>query len=220
MAIAICDCQLSYRLMIPRNSSAILAVLSALSFLHASNALASDTNSKTAIDAVTNNDSLLRSALNSYERSEKQLREKFGEELAALNEARLKAFQQAFDRASSRRDTEAIGSLAVIINSMKDEASAGSLGTKLDEVSPIGNWEFEYKGQSRRFRFAEDKSFQGQYAVSGKAFAGTWELSKDRIVLKRPGEKEEVFATISTRESKNAKLRQFNGHAMSGRKTD
>jgi hypothetical protein len=39
-------------------------------------------------------------------------------------------------------------------------------------------------------------------------------------VLKRPGEKEDVFATISMADGKDAKLRQFNGYAMSGRKTE
>ena len=206
--------------MISKNLTAVLAVVAALSFSSVVNADAADTNGKTAIDAVASKDSFLRSALDSVERSENQLREKFGKELAALNEARLKALQQAFDRASGKRDTESVASLATIINTMKSESAAESLPAKPDEISPIGNWEFEYKSQSRRFRFAEDKSFQGQYAVSGKAFAGTWERSKDGIVLKRPGEKEDVFATISMADGKDAKLRQFNGYAMSGRKTE
>lgn len=206
--------------MISKHSSAALAAMAAIFLSCASNALASDTNSNTAIETATKTDSMLRSALGSFERSEKQLREKFDKELAALNEARLKALQQAFDRASSRRDTESVANLAAIINTMKGQVSAESLGVKPDEISPIGNWEFEYKGQPRRFRFAEDNSFQGQHAVSGKAFAGTWEQSKDRVVLKRPGEKEDVFATISMSDRKDAKLRQFNGYAMSGRKTD
>jgi hypothetical protein len=206
--------------MISKTSTAALTVLAALSFSRVVNAEPSETNSKTAIDAVASKDSFLRSALASIDRSEQQVREKFSKELAALNESRLKALQQAFDRASGKRDTESVASLAAIINTMKGEGAAKSLGAKPDEISPIGNWEFEYKGQSRRFRFAEDKSFQGQYAVSGKAFAGTWERSKDGIVLKRPGEKEDVFATISMADGKDAKLRQFNGYAMSGRKTE
>jgi hypothetical protein len=206
--------------MISITSTAIVAVLAALSFSSVVNAEPSETKSKTAIDAVASKDSFLRSALASIDKSEQQVREKFSKELAALNEARLKALQQAFDRASGRRDTESVASLAAIINDMKGEGAAKSLGAKPDEISPIGNWEFKYNGQSRRFRFAEDKSFQGQLAVSGKDIAGTWERSKDGIVLKRPEEKEDVFATISMADGKDAKLLQFNGYAMSGRKTE
>jgi hypothetical protein len=220
MAVARSQTLLPYSLMISKNPTAALAAMAALSLVWSCSALAADTNSSAAIEAVTKNDSMLRSALGSLERSEQQLREKFGKELATLNEARLKALQQAFDRASSRRDTESVTNLASLINTMKDKASAESLGAKPDDVSPVGNWEFVYKGQPRRFRLAENNSFQGQYAVSGKAFTGTWERSNNGIVLKRPGEEEDVFATISMSDSKDAKLRQFNGHAMSGRQTD
>jgi len=206
--------------MISKNSSATLAAMAALSLAWSSNAIASDTNSTAAIEAVTKNDSMLRSALGSLEKSEQQLREKFDKELAALSEARLKVLQQAFDRASSRRDTESVASLAAIINAMKKEASAESLGVKAEEVSPVGKWEFQHNGQSRRFRFAKNNSFEGQYAVSGKDYTGTWEQSKGVIILKRPGEKEDVFATILMAGGKGANLQQYNGYSMSGRKTD
>jgi hypothetical protein len=137
--------------MISKHSTAVLGVLAVLSFLSLSNAPAADANSKTAIDAVTKKDGLLRSALDSVERSEKQLRERFGKELATLNEARLKAFQQAFDRASSRRDTEGVASLAAIINTMKDKASvkddriAGITVAKgVDAVRPLRDGEKAY----------------------------------------------------------------------------
>jgi hypothetical protein len=205
--------------MISKNSSAILAAMAALSLVWSCSVLAADTNSSAAIEAVTKNDSMLRSALGSFDRSEKQLREKFGKELAALNEARLKAFQQAFDRASSRRDTEGVANLALIINAIKEESSAELLGDKGEEVSLIGAWEFVYEGKPRRFHFAEGNSFQGQYAVSGKAFSGTWERSKDKILLTRLGEKDR-FATISTSDTGELELRQFNGYEMSGRKIE
>jgi hypothetical protein len=206
--------------MISKNSSVILAAMAALSLVWSSNALASDTNSSAAIEAVTKNDSMLRSALGSLEKSEKQLREKFDKELSALNEARLKALQQAFDRASSRRDTESVASLAAIINAMKSEGSAVSLAAKTDEVSLIGNWEFDYKGQPRRFRFAEDNTFEGQIRVSGRDYRGTWERSQGKILLTQLGSKD-LFATVSISANGTAIFRQaLCGNEMRGQKAD
>jgi hypothetical protein len=206
--------------MISKTSTAALAVMAALSFSSLSNAPAADTNSKTAIDAVTKKDGLLRSALDSVERSEKQLRERFSKELATLNQARLKALQQAFDRASSRRDTESVASLAEIINTMKGEASAESRGAKPDEISLIGEWEFDYDGKTRRFRFAEDNTFEGQLRVYGTDYRGTWEQSKGKILLTQLGKKN-IFATVSISANGKAIFRQaLDGKEMRGQKAD
>lgn len=124
--------------------------MAALSLLCAFNTLGSDTNSQ----SVSKNDSMLRSALGSLERSEQQLREKFDKELAALDEARLKAFQQAFDRASSRRDTESLASLAAIINTTKDKVSANDdqiaeidIAKGVDAVGPLRDGELAYSNR-------------------------------------------------------------------------
>jgi hypothetical protein len=209
-----------FSLMISKISTAVLAAMAALSFSCASNALASDTNISAAIEieAVTKNDSMLRSALGSLERSEQQLREKFGKELAAFNEARLKAFQQAFDRASSRRDTEGVASLAAIINAMKSEGSAESPASKPGEISPIGEWEFDYKGKVRRFRFNEDNSFEGQLRIAGSTYHGTWKRSGRKILLTKLGEKE-ICATLFVSDDKFV-LRQADGKDMLGQKVD
>jgi hypothetical protein len=82
---------------------------------------AADTSTDPALATVAKADSTLRAALESYERSKEQLSERFGKELAKLNEGRLKALEQAFARASTRRDTEAVASLAELINSAKAE---------------------------------------------------------------------------------------------------
>jgi hypothetical protein len=201
--------------MISKNSTAVLAVLAVLSFSSLSNAPAADANSKTAIDAVASKDGFLRSALDSADRSENQLRERFGKDLAALNEARLKALQQAFDRASGRRDTESVASLAAIISTMKSEGAAESLGAKPDDNSDAGKWEFLYKGQRRQFDLARRGSFQGQYPVSGKSFSGDWKREGEKIVLTMQGES---FATISGRENEEAKFRDRSGYEMVGRK--
>ena len=207
-----------FSLMISKNSTAVLAAMAALSFSCASNALASDTNSSAAIEAVTKNDSMLRSALGSFDRSEKQLREEFDKELAVLNEARLKAFQQAFDRASSRRDTESVASLAAIINTTKGKASAESLASKPGEISPIGDWEFDYNGEARRFRFNEDNSFEGHLRVSGKAYHGTWERTGRKILLTKLGERD-ICATLFVSNNKFV-LRQADGKDMIGQKVE
>jgi hypothetical protein len=204
--------------MISKHSTAVLAAMAALSFSCASNALASDTNSSAAIEAVTKNDSMLRSALGSFDRSEKQLREKFDKELAVLNEARLKAFQQAFDRASSRRDTESVASLAAIINATKGKASAESQASKPGEISPIGDWEFDYNGEARRFRFNEDNSFEGHLRVSGKAYHGTWERTGRKILLTKLGERD-ICATLFVSNNKFV-LRQADGKDMLGQKVE
>jgi hypothetical protein len=204
--------------MISKNLTAVLAVVAALSFSSVVNADAADTNGKTAIDAVASKDSFLRSALDSVERSENQLREKFGKELAALNEARLKALQQAFDRASGKRDTESVASLAAIINTMKGKASAESLASKPGEISPIGEWEFDYNGEARRFRFNEDNSFEGHLRVSGKAYHGTWERTGRKILLTKLGEKD-ICATLFVSNNKFV-LRQADGKDMLGQKVE
>jgi hypothetical protein len=192
--------------------------MAALSFSSIGNANAADTNGKTAIDAVASKDSFLRSALDSVERSESQLREKFGKELGALNEARLKALQQAFDRASGKRDTESVASLAAIINTMKGKASAESLASKPSEISPIGEWEFDYNGEARRFRFNEDNSFEGHLRVSGKAYHGTWERTGRKILLTKLGEKD-ICATLFVSNNKFV-LRQADGKDMLGQKVE
>jgi hypothetical protein len=204
--------------MISKNLTAVLAVVAALSFSSVVNADAADTNGKTAIDAVASKDSFLRSALDSVERSESQLREKFGKELGALNEARLKALQQAFDRASGKRDTESVASLAAIINTMKGKASAESLASKPSEISPIGEWEFDYNGEARRFRFNEDNSFEGHLRVSGKAYHGTWERTGRKILLTKLGEKD-ICATLFVSNNKFV-LRQADGKDMLGQKVE
>jgi hypothetical protein len=206
--------------MISKTSTAILAMIAALSFSSAFNAPASDTNSKTALDAAASKDSMLRSALASIEKSEKQVREKFGKEMAVLNEARLKALQQAFDRASSRRDTEGVASLAAIINTLKSEGAAGSLASKPGEISPIGEWHFDYDGKTRRFRFAEDNTFEGQLRVYGTSYRGTWKQSKGKILLTKLGEKD-ISATVSISANGKAVLRQsHDGQEMRGQKVD
>ena len=206
--------------MISKNSTAVLAVIAAFSFSSLSNAPASDTNSKTEIDTVTKKDGRLRSALDSVERSEQQLREKFGKELAALNQARLKALQQAFDRASSRRDTESVASLAAIINTMKGEDSAELLASKPGEISPVGEWHFDYDGKTRRFRFAEDNTFEGQLRVYGTDYRGTWEHSKGKILITMLGKKN-IFATVSISANGTAIFRQaLDGKEMRGQKAD
>lgn len=204
--------------MISKNLTAVLAVVAALSFSSVVNADAADTNGKTAIDAVASKDSFLRSALDSVERSENQIREKFGKELATLNEARLKALQQAFDRASGKRDTESVASLAAIINTMKGKASAESLASKPGEISPIGEWEFDYNGEARRFRFNEDNSFEGHLRVSGKAYHGTWERTGRKILLTKLGEKD-ICATLFVSNNKFV-LRQADGKDMLGQKVE
>ena len=218
MAVARSQTPLPYSLMISKNPTAALAAIAALSLAWSSNALASDTNSNTAIEAATKNDNMLRSALGSLERLEQQLREKFEKELAVLNEARLKAFQQAFDRASSRRDTESVASLATIINTTKGKASAESLASKPGEISPIGEWEFDYNGEARRFRFNEDNSFEGHLLVSGKAYHGTWERTGRKILLTKLGEKE-ICATLFVSDNKFV-LRQADGKDMLGQKVE
>jgi len=206
--------------MLSKTSTAVLAVITALSFSSGSNAPASDTNSKTEIDTVTKKDGLLRSALNSVERSEKQLREKFGKELATLNQARLRALQQAFDRASSRRDTESVASLAAIINTMKGEGSAELLSSKPGEISIIGEWHFDCDGKTRRFRFAEDNTFEGQLRVYGTVYRGTWKQSKGKILLTKLGEKD-ICATVSISANGAAVVRQaHDGQEMRGQKVD
>jgi len=205
-------------IMISKNSTAVLAALAVLSFSSLSNAPAADANSKTAIDAVASKDGFLRSALDSADRSENQLRERFGKDLAALNEARLKALQQAFDRASGKRDTESVASLAAIINTMKGKASAESLASKPGEISPIGEWEFDYNGEARRFRFNEDNSFEGHLRVSGKAYHGTWERTGRKILLTKLGEKD-ICATLFVSNNKFV-LRQADGKDMLGQKVE
>jgi hypothetical protein len=140
--------------MLSKTSTVVLAAIAGISLSSASNAPASDTSSKTAIDAVASKDAFLRSALDSVERSENQLREKFGKELATLNEARLKALQQAFDRASSRRDTESVASLAAIMNTMKGEASMKddriaeiAIAKGVDAVRPLRDGEKAYSNR-------------------------------------------------------------------------
>jgi hypothetical protein len=204
--------------MISKTSTAALTVLAALSFSRVVNAEPSETNSKTAIDAVASKDSFLRSALASIDRSEQQVREKFSKELAALNESRLKALQQAFDRASGKRDTESVASLAAIINTMKGKASAESLASKPNEISPIGEWEFDYNGEARRFRFNEDNSFEGHLRVSGKAYHGTWERTGRKILLTKLGEKD-TCATLFVSNNKFV-LRQADGKDMLGQKVE
>jgi hypothetical protein len=141
--------------MISKTPTAVLAVLAALSFSSVVNAQPSDADIKTATDAVASKDSFLRSALDSVERSENQLREKFGKELAALNEARLKALQQAFDRASGKRDTESVASLAAIMNNMKGEASVKddriaeiAIAKGVDAVRPLRDGEKAYSNRN------------------------------------------------------------------------
>jgi hypothetical protein len=206
--------------MISKTSTAVVALMAALYFSSVVNAGASDTNIKTAIDAIASKDSFLRSALASIDSSENQIREKFSEELATLNEARLKALQQAFDRASGRRDTESVAGLAAVINTMKGEASAKPRGAKPDEILLIGEWEFDYDGKTRRFRFAEDNTFEGQLRVYGTDYRGTWEHSKGKILLMQLG-KTNVFATVSISANGTAIFRQApGGNEMRGKKVD
>ena len=129
--------------------------MAALSFSSVVNAQQSDADIKTATDAVARKDSFLRSALDSIERSENQIREKFGKELATLNEARLKALQQAFDRASGKRDTESVASLAAIINTMKGEGSMKddrvaeiTIAKGVDAVRPLREGEKAYSNRN------------------------------------------------------------------------
>lgn len=97
-----------------------------------------DAVSKSDLDSVAEGDSNLRAALSSYERSEQQIREKLGKELATLNQARLAALKQAFDRASSKRDTERVTSLAAIINGMeKQSRSEHLLGATSAEIEGL-----------------------------------------------------------------------------------
>ena len=130
-------------------------MIAALSFSSLSNAPAADTNIKTAIEAVASKDSFLRSALASIDRSEQQIREKFSKELATLNEARMKALQQAFDRASGKRDTESVASLAAIMNTMKGEASMKddriaeiAIAKGVDAVRPLREGEKAYSNRN------------------------------------------------------------------------
>lgn len=201
---------------IPRSVFAFLALCL---FSPIANSRAADAGSLAALDTVAENDGTLRAALSSYEKSAAQLREKFEKELAALNQDRLKALEQAFSRATSKRDMETVAKLASLINALKDQTSTQSIGGEATKISPLGDWEFVYKGQPRRFHFAKDNSFQGQYAVSGKAFSGTWKHTATKVVLSRQGEQGR-FATLSMSDNKEAELRQFNGYEMSGRKVD
>jgi hypothetical protein len=88
---------------------------------------AADIMIESSLDSVAEGDSNLRAALNSYEKSEQQIREKLSKELDALNKARLASLKQAFDRASSKRDTERVTKLAALINSMEKQSSSGDL---------------------------------------------------------------------------------------------
>jgi hypothetical protein len=92
---------------------------------------------KPALDSVAESDSTLRTALSSYEKSAQQIREKFGKDLADLNKTRLKALEQAFDRASKKRDTETVAKLATLINSMKGGLLPEPVITK-DAIGLVG----------------------------------------------------------------------------------
>jgi hypothetical protein len=88
---------------------------------------AADAVIESSWDSVAEGDSNLRAALKSYEKSEQQIREKFGKELAALNKLRLTSLKQAFDRASSKRDTEGVTKLAAFINKMEKQSPSEHL---------------------------------------------------------------------------------------------
>jgi hypothetical protein len=88
---------------------------------------AADAVSESSLDSVAEGDSNLRAALSSYAKSERQIREKLGKELAALNKARLTSLKQSFDRASRKRDTERVTKLAALINSMEKQSPSEHL---------------------------------------------------------------------------------------------
>ena len=98
---------------------------------------AADANSSATLDAIVQKDSTLRAALSSNDKAERGIREQFGEELSALRKARLQALEQAFARASTKRDTEAVAALATLINSLKDEAPGEPISLQ-DEESLVG----------------------------------------------------------------------------------
>lgn len=105
---------------------------------------AADTATDSALGSMTKTDSTLRAALQFYERSKEQISERFGKELAKLNEGRLKALEEAFARASSRRDTESVASLAELINSAKAEQPKELTNPQLE--SPLIGTAFRWGG--------------------------------------------------------------------------
>jgi hypothetical protein len=175
---------------------------------------------ESALDAAVVRDSTLRTALAALDKSEEEMREQLAEDLTDLNKSRLTAMEQALVRASSKRDTETAANLALVIKELKDQSSPEAISVAAGiSASTTGHWEFNYKGQTRRFHLAEDGSFQGQYAVSGRDFAGTWERKGKNLILNLPDGKER-FAIISVSDGKAAKLRQHNGYEMSGRQIE
>lgn len=95
---------------------------------------ADDANSNAALEAVATHDTSLRSALDSYARSEGQLRERYGEELSGLRDSLIEALEKALARAASKRDTESAATLATVINSWKNKHSAEPTSTKEEQL--------------------------------------------------------------------------------------
>lgn len=118
----------------PLTLSAVVAVSI---FPQVASLSATDANSSATLDAIVQKDSTLRAALSSNDKAERGIREQFGKELSALRKARLQALEQAFARASTKRDTEAVAALATLINNLKDEAPSEPTSLQ-DEESLVG----------------------------------------------------------------------------------
>ena len=116
-----------------------IAVVLVLLLMLSAVCLASGAESTTSLEAVAKKDGALRAALDAAERSEVQVRGEFERELAAVNKKRILALEQAFARASSKRDTETVAELAAVINKLKTGAATDAE----DEEKLIGlvlNW--------------------------------------------------------------------------------
>jgi hypothetical protein len=107
--------------MISNVSPPVFAVVALCVIPQAASLLAADPNSAAALEAVAENDSSLRSALDSYEKSEGQLRERFGREVSGLKDSLIEALEKALARAASKRDTESAATLAAVINSWNNK---------------------------------------------------------------------------------------------------
>lgn len=120
---------------------ALSAVVAVCVFSQAASLSAADADN-TALDTVAQKDSTLRAALSTNDKAEREIREKFGKQLDALRKTRLQALEQAFSRASTKRDTEAVATLATSINNLKSEAP--SEPASLQDEEPLVGTTFRW----------------------------------------------------------------------------